>query len=179
MAKRHFFLFLFLNQLLTGLPQELSSFSNLVSLRDSKNFNVKINSSHHLTTSRLQNIRGVATPWFYYTGEPQLPAVDVHYLCSLWRSTERKISFMCPFKPCTFANNTKIFETNIPRKGIARPQSQISHSYVCERFIYSHNQSSYSAAGICGMILGLYKSLTDTWMWKWEPRQRHSFSGNT
>jgi hypothetical protein len=27
-----------------------------------------------------------------------------------------------------------------------RPQSQFPHSYVCERFIYSHNRSAYSAA---------------------------------
>jgi hypothetical protein len=39
------------------------------------------------------------------------------------------------------------FETNIPRKGIVRPQSQFPHSCVCERFIYSHDQSAYSAAG--------------------------------
>jgi hypothetical protein len=38
-------------------------------------------------------------------------------------------------------------QTNIPRKGIARPQSQFQHSCVCERFIYSHNRSAYSAAG--------------------------------
>jgi hypothetical protein len=29
------------------------------------------------------------------------------------------------------------FETNIPRKGIGRPQSQCPHSCVCERFTYS------------------------------------------
>ncbi len=39
------------------------------------------------------------------------------------------------------------FETNIPRKGIARAQSQFPHSCVCERFIYSHDRSAYSAAG--------------------------------
>ncbi len=38
-------------------------------------------------------------------------------------------------------------ETNIPRKGITRPQSQFPHSCVCERFIYSHDGSAYSAAG--------------------------------
>jgi hypothetical protein len=27
-------------------------------------------------------------------------------------------------------------KTNIPRRGIARPQSQFTHSCVCERFIY-------------------------------------------
>jgi hypothetical protein len=39
------------------------------------------------------------------------------------------------------------FETNISRKEIARPQSQFPHSCVCERFIYSHDGSAYSAAG--------------------------------
>jgi hypothetical protein len=39
------------------------------------------------------------------------------------------------------------FETNIPRKGIARPQSQLIHSCGCERFIYYHDWSAYFAAG--------------------------------
>ncbi len=29
------------------------------------------------------------------------------------------------------------FETNIPRKGIARPQSQFPHSYVWEQFMFT------------------------------------------
>ncbi len=38
-------------------------------------------------------------------------------------------------------------QKNIPRKGIAQPQYQFPHSYVCERFIYSYYRSAYSAAG--------------------------------
>ncbi len=38
------------------------------------------------------------------------------------------------------------FKTNIPRKGIARGQSQFPHSCVCERFMYSQDRSAYSAA---------------------------------
>ncbi len=38
-------------------------------------------------------------------------------------------------------------ETNISRKGIVWPQYQFPHSCVCERFIYSHDRSAYSAAG--------------------------------
>ncbi len=49
--------------------------------------------------------------------------------------------------PYTAKTQCRKFETNIPRKGIARPQSQFSHLCVCERFIYSHNQSACSAAG--------------------------------
>ncbi len=44
-------------------------------------------------------------------------------------------------------NQCRKLQTNIPRKGIAGPQSQFPHSYVCERFIYSHHRSAYSAAG--------------------------------
>jgi hypothetical protein len=47
----------------------------------------------------------------------------------------------------TAKNQYRKLETNIPRKGIARPQSQCPHSCVCERFIYSHDGSAYSAAG--------------------------------
>jgi hypothetical protein len=34
----------------------------------------------------------------------------------------------------------------IPRKGIARPPSQIPHSCVCERSIYSQDRSTYFPA---------------------------------
>jgi hypothetical protein len=71
------------------------------------------------------------------------------------------------------------FETNIPRKGIARPQSQFPHSCVCERFIYAHNWSTYYAAGKYGQILGIYKTLTDTWMWILGLRPCNSISGYT
>ncbi len=67
------------------------------------------------------------------------------------------------------------FETNMPRKGIVRPQSQFPHSCVCERFIYSQDLTAYSAAGICGPILGTYKSLTDTCMWILGLRPHNSF----
>jgi hypothetical protein len=44
-------------------------------------------------------------------------------------------------------NPERKFETNIAAKGIARPQSQFPHSWVCERFIYSQDGCAYSAAG--------------------------------
>jgi hypothetical protein len=72
-----------------------------------------------------------------------------------------------------------VFETSIPRKGIARLQSQFPHSFVCERFIYSHDRSPILLQEICGLILGIYKSLTDTWMWKLGLRQRNSQKRNT
>jgi hypothetical protein len=51
------------------------------------------------------------------------------------------------FLTCTAKNQYQKLETNIFRKGIAQPQSQFPHSCVGERFLYSHDQSAYSAAG--------------------------------
>ncbi len=39
------------------------------------------------------------------------------------------------------------FETIIPRNETSRLQSQFLHSCFCDRFIYSHDRSAYSAAG--------------------------------
>ncbi len=47
----------------------------------------------------------------------------------------------------TAKNQYRKFKTHIPRKGTEQPQSQFPHSCVCERFIYSHDRSAYSAAG--------------------------------
>ncbi len=49
----------------------------------------------------------------------------------------------------------------IPVLGIARPQSQFPHSFVCER----------------KPIMGIYDSLSDAWMWKLGLRPHSSFSG--
>ncbi len=38
------------------------------------------------------------------------------------------------------------FKTNIPKRGIVRPQSKSPHSCVFERYIYSQGQSAYSTA---------------------------------
>ncbi len=67
---------------------------------------------------------------------------------------------------CTAKNQYRKFETNIPRKWIARPQSQFPNpnSCVCKRFIYSLHRCAYSAAGNMCTDPGntVYKSLTDT-----------------
>jgi hypothetical protein len=60
----------------------------------------------------------------------------------------------------TAKNPKSKFEKNIPKKGFAQPQYQFPHSCVSELFIFSHNQSAYSAAGNIWPILGICKSLT-------------------
>jgi hypothetical protein len=54
--------------------------------------------------------------------------------------------------------------------------SQFLHSYICERFIYFQSWSAYSAARkYVDRSWDIYKSLTDTWMWKLGLRPRNSF----
>ncbi len=48
---------------------------------------------------------------------------------------------------CTAKNQYRKFETNIPRKEFARPESQFLHSCVCEVTKYTHDQSAYYAVG--------------------------------
>ncbi len=61
--------------------------------------------------------------------------------------------------PYTAKTKCRKFETHIPRKGKSGPQSQFPHSCVCERIIYFHVGSAFSAGGNmwCGPILGIYK----------------------
>ncbi len=55
-------------------------------------------------------------------------------------------SRVTPVWKCTANTLYRKFETNIPRNETARPRSQFLHSCICERFIYSHDQSAYFAA---------------------------------
>ncbi len=55
-------------------------------------------------------------------------------------------------------NETAIFKTELKCS-----VSKFLHSYICERNIYFQDQTVYSAAEkICGPILEIYISLTDT-----------------
>jgi len=60
------------------------------------------------------------------------------------------VQFSVTFTPYIAKNQYRKFKKKIPRKGIARPQSQLPHSCVCEWFtvyLYSQDRSAYSAAG--------------------------------
>ena len=58
---------------------------------------------------------------------------------------------------------------------VLSPSSYTHIQYICEIFIYLQDGSAYSAAcrEICGPILGIYKSLTDTGMLKLGLRPRN------
>ncbi len=68
-----------------------------------------------------------------------------------------------PAGTCTAKTQCRKFETNIPRKGIAQPQFQFLQSCICEIFIiFPRSVCLFCCRKICGPILGIYKSLTDT-----------------
>ncbi len=95
-------------------------------------------------------------------GEP-CQQTDLNELCL----GQLKLSWVLIGAICIAKTQYRKFETNISRKGITRPQSQYPHPCVCERFMYSHDRSAYSAAGKnVDRSLGKYKTLTGTWMWK-------------
>ncbi len=62
-------------------------------------------------------------------------------------STVSPINCLPPKSICAAAHTIDTLERKshlcIPFLGIARPQSQFPHSYVCERFIYSQDRSTY------------------------------------
>ncbi len=70
-------------------------------------------------------------------------------------------------------------ETNIPRKETAWSSFQFLHSCICERFINSHDRSSYFSVLHLRTIVGIYKSLTNTIheCRNWEPGRAISFLG--
>ncbi len=52
------------------------------------------------------------------------------------------------------------------QKLTVRPCSQFLHSCICDRYIFPGSVCLFSCSKIDRMILGIYKSFTDTWMWK-------------
>jgi len=73
-------------------------------------------------------------------------------------------------------------ETNIPRKGIAQPSPNFHiHVSICLwAILYIPTiDLPILLQDICGPILGIYKSLTDTWRWKLGLRPHNSQKRNT
>ncbi len=68
------------------------------------------------------------------------------------------------------------FETNIPRKRNCAASVPIS-TFIClwAIYIFPWLVCLFCCREICGTILGIYKSITDIWMWKLGLRPRNSF----
>ncbi len=109
---------------------------------------------------------GTADPWSMQISFSNSQGYELLYI-RVWTDTLQRHKY-------------QKFETNIPRKEL-RGLSPNSYIHVfCVRFLYSHDRFAYSAAGKKGgPIVGIYRSLPDTWMWKLGLRPLKSFTGNT
>ncbi len=70
---------------------------------------------------------------------------------------------------------------NIPRKEIARPYTNFyNHTvYLWAIYIFPRSVSQFGCSKIGGLILGIYKSLKDVWIWNLGTRPRSLISENT
>ncbi len=69
-------------------------------------------------------------------------AAPLHPIHRTW-SHDKK----CLQSHALYRQNTENSKQIFPEMEFARPQSHFLHSFVCERLIYSHDRSAYSAAG--------------------------------
>ncbi len=86
---------------------------------------------------------------------------------------ESDINFWFPFmysqkRNCYFKNRTLL---------ICLPNPKLI--YLWEIYIFTGSVCLFCCREICGPILGIYKSLTDTWMWKLSLRPRNAQKRNT
>ncbi len=110
----------------------------------------------------------------------------IHFFLSIrkWGRGRRKKAVKQQVEPVSrYTAKTEYinFKTNIPRKGISGPKSQFPHSDICEWCtVYIPTIGlPILLEEICRPILGLNKSLTDTWMWKLGLRPCYSQKRNT
>ncbi len=146
-------------------------FNSLMRIRDGKNSTpgYGIPDPQHCLFNiwRLTNTRLEHVPELHLPGLLSLD-LSANYLADLDCAALENLAQARP--QC----NRKL-ETNIPRKGIAWPRSQFLQSCVCERFIYPTVDLPIL---LPRPILGIYLSLTDTWMWKFGLRPRNSQKRN-
>ncbi len=129
------------------------------------------------------NASGIKTPT--HTGSNKAITEGIRICCRTVKKEDisRKENVATLDENCMVFDHTankqyRKLDKNIPRKGIARQQYRFPHSCVCARFLYFHHRSAYSAVRntVCGPI---YKSLTDTGMWKLGLRPRNFQERNT
>ena len=77
----------------------------------------------------------------------------------------------------TAKNQNQKLETDTPRNGIVRPQSRFPHSVSVSVLFIPTIDLPILLQEICGPLLGIFKSLTDTWRWKLGLRPCNSRKG--
>ncbi len=104
-----------------------------------------------------------------------LQPVTISEAVFMQMNSVKNIPFPCHHDWVTLLRQFRLY---IPFLGIARPQPQFPNSCVCERLHIPRIGPHISSSRKGRPIVGIYNSLTDTWMWKLGLRPRYSFSGN-
>jgi hypothetical protein len=75
-----------------------------------------------------------------------------------YRTVQESTGQHRPVRQHTAKTQHRKLETNIPRKGTARPQFPFLHSFFCERFIHSHDRYAlFCCRKIVGPVVGYIK----------------------
>ncbi len=87
-----------------------------------------------------------------------------------------RIHYKCLVSIYVFPEMKLLFPTQ--NYNVLSPSSY-THISVRDLYIFPGSVCQFCCREICGRILRIYKSLTDTWMWKLGPRPHNSQKRNT
>jgi hypothetical protein len=101
--------------------------------------------------------------------------LNIAFAGTLGFSSSLSLSYCSRKTPCTATKIPLMYSFS----GNSAASAQFPLSCVHERFIYSSRIGLHISSNRIGRpIVGIYKSLTDAWMWKLGLRPRYFFSGN-
>ncbi len=107
------------------------------------------------------------------------PKSCLAYICLCFTWTYLFNRSLCFARSCLAHTLYRKSNLCIPRNETARPGSHYLHSCIYERFIYSPGSVCLFGCNKIGrLILGIHKSLKDTWMWKLGDRTLYFCFGN-
>ncbi len=99
-------------------------------------------------------------------------SVPVQYALQMKRRWEFNIKVWFPFM---YSQKWNCAASLFPKQSLPIP----TLTYLWEIYIFPGSVCLFCCSQICGPILGIYKLLTDTWMWKLGLRPRNSQKRNT
>ncbi len=158
-------------------PKDLSTFSQYTKFLAKRGFELTSSRSG----GRCSNYSKRMLVWVSAGFSTELPPVPIWY-CTWGLFNREVLSAMASAKwwVCQHCKDKipKFRNKYSQKRNIGGSQSQFPCTYTCLCVIYTIGLPILLEE-ICRPILGLYKSLTDTWMWKLGLRPHYSQKRNT